>query len=73
METSSRAGGGEVILVYKDPHCSGLKAVDCNDANDIEKTLAKNGCDESTCGGDVVHYVFVDPDGYTIKLCLDFT
>lgn len=60
-------------LVYIDPNCSGLQTVDCKAEKDIEKTLSKKGIDESSCGGETVHYTFIGKDGKVVSGTLDFT
>lgn len=60
-------------LVFKDPHCSGIKAVDCNNLNDIENVLELHGCGEEDCGGETIYYVFIDSQGNTTYGDLDFS
>lgn len=62
-----------MILIYIDPSCSGLQTVPCKSKKDIKKTLASVGMDEESCGGEVIHYVFIDKDGSKQDGSLDFT
>ncbi|MEK2647379.1 hypothetical protein [Bdellovibrio sp. BCCA] len=60
-------------LIYIDPHCSGLQVTNCPSKDKVEQVLSSKGMNEDECGGEVVHYVFIDSKGNETKGSLDFT
>ncbi len=62
------------ILIYKDPHSSGLSVIHLKPKDDLIKILAKKGIDEDSCGGEVVPYALIQGDNLVVfEDSLDFT
>ncbi len=60
-------------LIYLDPNCTPPQVEDCESVDEIPKILAKAGCDEDSCGGWVIHWVFIDRNGQVTKGTEDYT